>query len=133
MIIRYTTPYHNFVLPFRVEDIADLDITYTQNGKEIIQLGKDDVTIIDVSEIIKNASMGQNYINEILNKTDEPEYSSVLKVHLTQEQTSLFTFYRAEEKNIALAQIRVRNTNDDAFVSRPIKIRVYGSISEGVL
>lgn len=133
MIIRYTTPYHNFVLPFRVEDIEDLDITYSQNGKEIIQLGRNDVEIIDVSEIIKNASMGQDYIDEIMNKTDEIDYSSVLKVHLTQEQTSLFTFYRAEEKNIALVQIRIRNINSDAFNSRPIKIRVYGSISEGVL
>ena len=133
MIIRYTTPYHNFVLPFRVEDIEDLDITYTQNGKEITHLGKDDVEIIDVTEIIKSASMGQDYINEIIKNSDELEYSSVLKVHLTQEQTSLFTFYRAEEKNIALVQIRIRNTNNDAFNSRPIKIRVYGSISEGVL
>ena len=133
MIIRYTTPYHNFVLPFRVADIDDLDITYTQNGKEIIQIGKDDVEIIDVSEIIKNASMGQDYIDEIMKQTDEPAYFSVLKVHLTQEQTSLFTFYRAEEKNIALVQIRIRNTSGDAFNSRPIKIRVYGSISEGVL
>lgn len=133
MIIRYTTPYHNFVLPFRVDEIDDLDITYTQNGKEIIQLGKDDVEIIDVSEIIKNASMGQDYIDEVKRKSQGLDYASVLKVHLTQEQTSLFTFYRAEEKNIALVQIRVRSTNPDAFNSRPIKIRVYGSISEGVL
>ena len=133
MIIRYTTPYHNFVLPFRVDEIDDLDITYTQNGKEITHLGKNDVEIIDVSELIKNASMGQEYINEIIKNSDELDYSSVLKVHLTQEQTSLFTFYRAEEKNIALVQIRVRNIKNDSFNSRPIKIRVYGSISEGVL
>ena len=133
MIIRYTTPYHNFVLPFRVEEIDDLDVTYTQNGKEIIQLGKDDVEIIDVSEIIKNASMGQDYIDEIKRKSEGLDYASVLKVHLTQEQTSEFTFYRAEEKNIALVQIRIRNINADSFNSRPIKIRVYGSISEGVL
>lgn len=133
MIIRYTTPYHNFVLPFRVEDIEDLDITYTQNGKEITHLGKDDVEIIDVSELIKNASMGQDYIDEIKRNSEGLDYASVLKVHLTQEQTSEFTFYRAEEKNIALVQIRIRNTNSDAFNSRPIKIRVYGSISEGVL
>ena len=133
MIIRYTTPYHNFVLPFRVEEIEDLDITYTQNGKEITHLGKNDVEIIDVSEIIKNASMGQDYINEIKRNSEGLDYASVLKVHLTQEQTSEFTFYRAEEKNIALVQIRIRNINSDAFNSRPIKIRVYGSISEGVL
>ena len=133
MIIRYTTPYHNFVLPFRVEEIDDLDVTYTQNGKEITHLGKDDVEIIDVSELIKNASMGQDYIDEIKRKSEGLDYASVLKVHLTQEQTSEFTFYRAEEKNIALVQIRIRNTNPDTFNSRPIKIRVYGSISEGVL
>ena len=133
MIIRYTTPYHNFVLPFQAVEIADLDITYSQNGIEICSKSRDDVDIIDIEEIIKNASMGQDYIDEVSSKADGIESSSVLKVHLAQTETSQFIFYRAEEKNIALVQIRIRDIYNNAFVSRPIKIRVYGSLTEGVL
>ena len=134
MIIRYTTPYHNFVLPFKADEIAELDITYSQNGKEICAKSKDDVIITDIEDLIKNASMGQEgYIEIVTSEADDPLNSCVVKLRLTQEETSQFTFYRAEEKNIALVQIRLRHVNTDAFVSRPIKIRVYGSLSEGVL
>jgi hypothetical protein len=134
MIIRYTTPYHNFVLPFKVDEIAELDITYSQNGKEICTKSKADVTITDIEEIITNASIEQEgYINAIVAEADNLQSSSVVKLRLTQEETSRFTFYRAEEKNIALVQVRILHSNDDSFVSRPIKIRVYGSLTEGVL
>jgi hypothetical protein len=131
MIIRYTTPYHNFVLPFRADEIAELDITYSQNGKEICTKSKADVQITDIEDLIQNASMGQEgYIDAITAEVDDIHNSCVVKVHLTQEDTSQFTFYKAEEKNIALVQFHLINITSDSFVSRPIKIRIYGTTKE---
>ena len=36
MIIRGTTPYHNFILPILVEDIDAVYVTYLQNNEVIL-------------------------------------------------------------------------------------------------
>lgn len=136
MIRRYTTPYHHFVLPFLTNEIDEVILTYSQNDEIIFTKEKEDVVIHDIDELLDNASMGEDLYALLVSKAGGVEAtaeSSLLSVHLTQEDTSSFTFYKAEEKNIALAQIRVKDTKGDAFVSRPIKIRVYGSTSEGVI
>lgn len=133
MLTRYTTPYHHFVLPFLTDEIDKITVTYVQNGEELVHKNKDDVTIHDIQEILDNASMGEDLLNLLMSKVDEADESCLLSVHLTQEETASFTFHKAAEKNIALVQIRVLNTKGDAFVSRPIRIRVYGSINEGVI
>lgn len=133
MLTRYTTPYHHFVLPFLTNEIDKVTVTYVQNGNEITHKDKADVTIHDIQEILDNASMGEDILNLLMSKIDVADESCLLSLRLTQEETSSFTFHKAEEKNIVLVQIRVLNTKGDAFVSRPIRIRVYGSINEGVI
>ena len=136
MIRRYTTPYHHFVLPFLTDEIDKVILTYSQNGEIITTKEKKDVVIHNIQELLDNASMGEDLFALLMSKVGDVNAvaeSSLLSVHLTQEDTSSFTFYKAEEKNIALAQIRILDTKGDAFVSRPIKIRIYGSTSEGVI
>lgn len=133
MLTRYTTPYHHFVLPFLTNEIDKVTVTYSQNGEILVTKNKEDVTIHDVQDILDNASMGEDLLKFFLSKVDVISESSLLTVHLTQEETSSFTFHKAEEKNIIIVQIRVLNTKGDAFVSRPIRIRVYGSNNEGVI
>ena len=77
--------------------------------------------------------MGEDFMRELNKHTHGLPAASVASVHLTQEETGLFTFYKAAEKNIALIQIRLVNVDGDAFISRPIRVRVYGSTDEGVL
>lgn len=133
MLTRYTTPYHHFVLPFLTNEIDKVTVTYVQNGEEITHKEKADVTIHDIQEILDNASMGEDILSLLMSKVDIADESCLLSLRLTQEETSSFTFHKAEEKNIILVQIRVLNTKGDAFVSRPIRVRVYGSINEGVI
>lgn len=133
MLTRYTTPYHHFVLPFLTNEIDKVTVTYSQNKEILVTKNKEDVTIHDVQDILDNASMGEDLLKFFLSKVDTISESSLLTVHLTQEETSSFTFHKAEEKNIAIVQIRVLNTKGDAFVSRPIRIRVYGNNNEGVI
>lgn len=42
---RGTTPTHEFVLPFSVDNIDDVEITYCQNGKEILKKYADQCTM----------------------------------------------------------------------------------------
>lgn len=136
MIRRYTTPYHHFVIPFLAEEINRILLTYSQNGEIIVLKGRGDITIRNINELLDNASMGEDLfalIEPKISSSDELTDCGLLSVRLTQEETSKFTFHKAAEKNIALAQIRIVNTKGDAFVSRPIKIRIYGSTTEGEL
>ena len=134
MIIRYTTPYHNFVLPFLSEEIDKITITYSQNGVEIVERDKNDITFIDISELLENASMGdEDYIDLLIKKISSIKDKSLATVHLTQEETSLFHYYKAEEKNIVKVQFHILNKEGDSFISRPVRMRVYNSIKEEVL
>lgn len=136
MVTRYTTPYHNFILPFKPNEIDKISITYVQNGQELVRRTKEDsdVSIIGISDIIKNASMGvEDYMDFLLSKVRDIDNSSLISIHLKKEETGSFTFHEAEEKNIALIQFQVLNTNGNSFISRPIRIRVYGSITDEVI
>jgi hypothetical protein len=44
---RGTTPTHTFTLPFNVDLIEDVEITYHQSGKEILQKGTRDCVLND--------------------------------------------------------------------------------------
>ena len=138
MIMRYTTPYHSFILPFLVEEIQVAELIYSQNGENLINKNSEDldsgITIDNIEDLIKNASMGnEGYIRELEKRTNDLESSSVLRVHLTQDDTSSFTFYPAMRKNIALAEIRIKDIKDNVFVSAPIRIRVLGGTQEGTI
>ena len=138
MIIRYSTPYHNFVLPFLVDEIEVIELIYSQNGvnllnKKSTQSGSG-ISIESLEDYFDNASMGEDYfIQDLANKVENLENSSLLRVHLTQEETALFTFHKAARKNIALIEIRVKDKESNVFVSFPIQVRIFGGTQEGVL
>lgn len=132
MIIRGTTPYHNFILPILAEDIKAVYVTYLQNNEIIL-----DKSLIDGDEsehnefIIANLKDLENANMEIL--TEEERNSCQLTLHLTQEDTLAFHFYPAAKKNIAVIQIRILTTDDEAFASMPINERIFGVLHDGVI
>ena len=131
MIIRGTTPYHNFILPVLAEDIKTIWITYCQNEDIIFERTNDsevedeNMSIINLVDLYENASMEQ--------LADEEKTCSQLTIHLTQEETLGFHFYPAAKKNIAIIQIRILTTDGEAYASEPIRERIFGVRHEGVI
>lgn len=128
MIIRGTTPYHNFILPVLVEDIDAAYVTYLQNGKVILDkssLIEGDMEINDLSDLYENASMEQ--------LTEEEQHSCQLTIHLTQADTLKFIFWPAARKNIAVIQVRLLTKDGEAFASDPIRERIFGVLHDGVI
>ena len=132
MIIRGTTPYHNFILPILAEDIKAIYVTYLQNNEVIL-----DKSLLDGDEsehndfIIANLKDLENANMEIL--TEEERESCQLTLHLSQEDTLKFHFYPAAKKNIAVIQIRILTMDDEAFASMPINERIFGVLHDGVI
>ena len=126
MIIRGTTPYHNFILPILVENIEAIYVTYLQNNEVILDKSNlnDDFDITNLIDL-ENANV------EIL--TPEEQESSQLTLHLSQEDTLKFHFYPAAKKNIAVIQIRILTTDGEAFASMPINERIFGVLHDGVI
>ena len=128
MLLRGTTPYHSFTLPMKSDKIAKLYITYFQNGEIILEKKSDNpedgVDIKDFVDMYDNAEI------ETLALSEEEVNTSIATVHLTQEDTLKFHFYPAAKKNIALIQLRLLDTDDEAYASEPIRERVYGVFNE---
>ena len=126
MIIRGTTPYHNFILPILAEDIDVVYITYLQNDEVILDKSSenDEFIITNLSDL-ENASMEE--------LSEEEQQSSQLTLHLLQEDTLKFHFYPAAKKNIAVIQIRILTTDGEAFASMPINERIFGVLHDGVI
>ena len=132
MIIRGTTPYHNFILPILAEDIKAIYVTYLQNNEVILDkslLGGDESEHNDF--IIANLKDLENANMETL--TEEERESCQLTLHLTQEDTLKFHFYPAAKKKIAVIQIRILTMDDEAFASMPINERIFGVLHDGVI
>lgn len=129
MIIRGTTPYHEFILPLLAEEIDTLWVTYCQNEEEIIfrttEVEDENMSIVDLADLYENASMEQ--------LSEEEQHSSQLTLHLTQEETLGFHFYPAARKNIAVIHIRILTTDGEAFASEPIRERIFGTRKDGVI
>lgn len=129
MIVRGTTPYHNFILPFLMEEIDTIWVTYWQNDRIVFErsnLEADErMEIVNLIDLYENASM------EML--SDEEKTCSQLTIHLTQEETLNFIFHAAARKNIAIIQIRILTTNGEAYASEPVKERIFGVRHEGVI
>ena len=125
MIIRGTTPYHNFILPILAKDINSIYVTYLQNDEVILDKSKNDVVITDLVDLYENAS-----IEEL---SEEEQESCQLTVHLTQEDTLKFHFYPAAKQNIAVIQIRILTSDGEAFASMPINERIFGVLHEGII
>lgn len=129
MIIRGTTPYHNFILPVLVEDIDTIWVTYCQNEEEIVfktsEIEDQNMSIDNLVDLYENASMEQ--------LTDEEKTYSQLTIHLTQEETLKFHFYPAAKKNIAIIHIRILTIDGEAYASEPIRERIFGTRRDGVI
>lgn len=129
MIVRGTTPYHNFILPVLAEEIDTIWVTYCQNEQIVFErsnLEEDSrMEIINLVDLYENASM------EML--SDEEKTCSQLTIHLTQEETLGFVFYAAARKNIAVIQVRILTVDGEAYASEPVNERIFGVRHEGVI
>lgn len=131
MIIRGTTPYHSFILPYKVDEIKELYITYLQNEEIILEksLGAEGIELVNLLELYDNAHMEDYSAEEI----EEIKSSSQLTIHLSQEDTLAFHFYPAAKKNITIIQVRLLTADDEAYASNPIRERIMGVLKEGVI
>lgn len=120
MIVRGTTSNQNFIVPMSSTDIVNFYVTYMQNNEVILDKEKDTegVTLIDNSEDADS---------------EDSSNSSKITVHLTQEDTLKFKFYPAAEKNIAVVQIRMVDSNGEAYASKPIHKRIFGVLKDDVI
>ena len=131
MIIRGTTPYHNFILPVLAEDIKAIYVTYLQNEEVILNKSLIEGEESDSEFVLANLRDLENASMEQL--TEEERNSCQLTLHLSQEDTLKFHFYPAARKNIAVIQIRILTTDDEAFASMPINERIFGVLLDGVI
>ena len=131
MIIRGTTPYHNFILPILIEDIKAIYVTYLQNEEVILNKSLIEGEESNSEFVLANLRDLENASMEPL--TEEERNSCQLTLHLSQEDTLAFHFYPAARKNIAVIQIRILTTDDEAFASMPINERIFGVLLDGVI
>ena len=130
MIVRGTTPYHTFIVPMASESIEEVYITYLQNNEVVLDKDKTTVTIEDVELETENAEVNDT---ELAEEETEVIPTSQITLHLTQEDTLKFKFYPAAEKNIAVVQLRILDTNGEAYASNPVQERIFGVLKDGVI
>lgn len=130
MIVRGTTPYHTFIVPMASESIEEVYITYLQNNEVVLDKDKTTVTIEDVELETENAEVNDTELTE---EETEAIPTSQITLHLTQEDTLKFKFYPAAEKNIAVVQLRILDTNGEAYASDPMQERIFGVLKDGVI
>ena len=131
MIVRGTTPYHTFIVPMQSESIEEVYITYLQNNEVVLDKDKTSVTIEDVELETENAEVNDTELAE--EEETEVIPTSQITLHLTQEDTLKFKFYPAAEKNIAVVQLRILDTNGEAYASNPVQERIFGVLKDGVI
>lgn len=132
MIRRYATPDEYFILPFAANAITKISATYLQNEDKKIEKNKSEIQIYDMDHVddIPLSKKSRDKLDHII--TGRAQFS-IAAIHLSQEETAEFTFHKAEEKNIALIQLHIVDLKERSFVSRPIRVRVRGSINDEVL
>lgn len=139
MLYRGTTPYHSFTLPLSTDKIAELYVTYMQNNQIIIERSLEDIELNDVdlttgNGFITDENKGDSFSsNDAVQDETETITACEAIIHLTQEETLKFTFYPAAEKNIVVIQIRLLDTDGEAYASEPIRERLYGVLKDGVI
>ena len=129
MIVRGTTPYHTFIVPMTSESIDEIYITYLQNNEVILDKDKTNVTIEDAISETQNSEIE----DADMPTEEEIEPTSQITLHLTQEDTLKFKFFPAAEKNIAVVQLRILDTDGEAYASDPIHERIFGVLKDGVI
>lgn len=126
MIIRGTTPYHNFTLPLAADEVQSIYATYFQENKKVLEKGTSEFEIIDIEDLYENASMGI--------ESDEAN-QSVASVHLTQEDTLRFKYYFEPNtrRNFIFVQLTVVDTNGEVYRSIPLKQRLVPAFKDNVI
>lgn len=130
MIVRGTTPYHTFIVPMQSESISEVYITYLQNNEVVLDKDKTDVTIEDIVLDTENAEIDDT---EFIKEEPEVVPTSQITLHLTQEDTLKFKFFPAAEKNIAVVQLRILDSDGEAYASDPVHERIFGVLKDGVI
>ena len=137
MLYRGTTPYHSFTLPLPMEDIVEVYITYWQNGAVVLEKDISDIELSPVEQddngFITDTNIGDELSGNNQYMEEEEIKACQATVHLTQEDTLKFKFYPAAEKNITAIQIRVLDSEDEAYDSEVIHERIYGVLKDGVI
>ena len=136
MLYRGTTPYHSFTLPLSTDEIAELYVTYWQNGEVVLEKSLSDVTFKEIdssNSFVTDTNIGDELGSNNLNLEEEEVKGCQATIHLTQEDTLSFKFYPAAEKNITAIQIRVLDNDGEAYASEVIHERIYGVLKEGVI
>lgn len=135
MIVRGTTPYHSFIIPLAPEQIQNIYISYSQNGKLILNKEKADIEIMPIitEETEVEETDTEEPGEEFEEEPEEEIKSSLVGLHLSQEDTLGFKFYPAAEKNIAVIQLRILDMDNEAYASEPITERISGVIKDGII
>ena len=139
MIVRGTTPYHSFIIPLAPEQIQNIYISYSQNGKLILNKEKADIEIMPIvteETEVEETEVEETEVESEEEPEEEPEEeikSSLVGLHLSQEDTLGFKFYPAAEKNIAVIQLRILDMDNEAYASEPITERISGVIKDGIM
>ncbi|MGF6375131.1 putative nucleic-acid-binding protein [Clostridiales Family XIII bacterium PM5-7] len=98
MIVRGTTPTHNFAMPFSIEDISEVIIAYVQDDEIVIEKEKGDIEL-DLE-------------------------NNIMSVQLSQEETLRFAVKDKYIDNIVLIQVRVILIDNYAYASDIIREKV---------
>lgn len=128
MITRGTTPYHTFLVPLAPNQIQKVHITYQQNGKVIFDKTNKDIDIKHIITTTENAE-----INGVDNLSETQETNSQITLHLTQSDTLKFEVYPAERKNIILIQLRILDSDGEAYASEIMRERVCDVLKNGTI
>lgn len=137
MLYRGTTPYHSFIFPLPIDEIAEAYITYWQNGQVVLEKDLSEIElqpIVETNGFITDDNHGDSFASNDIDFEDEEVVTGCEAfVHLTQEDTLKFKFYPAAEKNITAIQIRLLSTDGEAYASEVIHERIYGVLKNGVI
>lgn len=110
MIVRGSTQEHIFILPFYLDMIEELFVTYSQNGKKVLEKKLSDGRL---------STTNNSYI-----------------VTLSQEDTLSFTpsfLTNPQKVNLVVMQLRVKLVDGRVLASDIIKEKVYDVLKEGVI
>lgn len=106
-MIRATTPKHMFIFDTDPSVYERILITYAQNGEIVIEKGKDDLTIEEITD------------------SGVQKYNAWFR--LTQEEANKFS------ARMVAVQVRVLTTSGEALASEQMSFRVEDVLNDEVL
>lgn len=107
-MVRGGTHIHGFFIPFNYNEIRDIYITYSQKNKIVIEKKTEDCTY--------------------------NEQKKCVQINLSQTDTLSFAapgITSTPEDSLVIIQVRLILNDESAYVSVPIKERLFDSIKEG--